>query len=372
MSKKSWSAGLAAMLAVALAGPLAAAALPKPQELILLQRLPLPEAQSVATDIRWAGNDSVYVSWFIDGVAEVGLDGAVRRTLAPRARTLELINYSQLATSPGKLAISANTFHLAWRTVVPQKGGRFVFHPQEFRDVYDFDILGDKVLILGVDKPTPGQYAPKGEIAWTGRLSEGEELEELTPVLHDLSGPGARHMYNCASYPMTAVRFFPDGSFVVAPGFQDGIHLFNSAGKQIRSWTHEEVGLDSHLGCGTMTKDQEEKLRLNEAVMAAFAKSRRLLEDVLPLPEGPGLLVRNWGKDGKAHWTLKVLRPDGIRSYTVPVMGNRVHDRLRGDFRDGRIVLLLSNQGDVVIHGPEDLPAEILVMQLPNGGGRGE
>lgn len=208
---------------------------------------------------------------------------------------------------------------------------------------------------------------PKGEIAWLGRLSEDEELADMTPVLHDLAGPGAPHMANCASYPMNGVRFLPDGSFVIAPGFQDGIHLFNPAGKQIRSWTHEEVGIDSHVGCATMSEAEEEKFRGDDATIAKYVKSRRLLDDVLPLPEGPGLLVRTWGKDGKPHWTLKVLGADGIRIYTVPAVGHRVHDRLRGDVRNGRIVLLLSKSGDLLTYSPADLPGEILLLKLPNG-----
>lgn len=371
MSKKirpARFAGLVMALSVALGGSLAVDALSSPQELVLLQRIPLPEVPSVATDIRWAGRDSVYVSWFASGIGEVGLDGTVRRTLAPAPKTLELGNYSNLAASPGRLAAASGSHHLVWRTVRPKAGRSVAFHKQRFRDTYDFDISGDRVLLLGIDKSNlGGPYAPQGVIAWIGRLSEGEDLADLTPVLHDLSGPGARHMYNCASYPMNGIRFLPDGSFVVAPGFQDGIHLFNAAGKEIRSWTHEQVGIDSHLGCDTMTEAEEGKFRGDDATIAGYVKSRRLLDDVLPLPEGPGLLVRTWGKDNKAHWTLKVLRQDGIRTYTVPAVGDRVHDRLRGDVRNGRIVLLLSKSGDLLTYGPADLPGEILVMKLPNG-----
>jgi hypothetical protein len=371
VSKESWrirSIWLGVLLGLALTAPLAVVALPKPQELVLLQRIPLPEVPSVATDVRWAGRDSVYVSWFNDGIAEVGLDGAVRRTLAPSPRTLELGNYSNLAASPGRLAAASGSHHLVWRTVRPKAGGSVVFHKQSFRDIYDFDVSGDRVLLLGHRKRELGEpYLPKGEIAWLGRLSEEDELADMTPVLYDLAGPGAPHMANCASYPMNGIRFLPDGSFVVAPGFQDGIHLFNAAGKRVRSWSHEQVGIDSHLGCDTMTKAEEEKFRGDDATIAEYVKSRRLLDDVLPLPEGPGLLVRTWGKDGKPHWTLEVLRPDGIRTYTVPAVGHRVHDRLRGDVRNGRIVLLLSKSGDLLTYGPADLPAEILLMQLPEG-----
>src|SRR5262245_41822498 len=54
----------------------------------IISRSSLPKSSSVPTDIRWAGEDSVYISWHHDGgVAEVGLDGVRRRELIPNART---------------------------------------------------------------------------------------------------------------------------------------------------------------------------------------------------------------------------------------------------------------------------------------------
>lgn len=76
-----------------------------------------------------------------------------------------------------------------------------------------------------------------------------------------------------------------------------------------------------------------------------FLNRHHVLDDILPLPQGPGLLVRSWGTEGQAQWTLKVLRPEGIEEYAVPVVGRRPMDRLHGDVRNGKIVLLLSASG---------------------------
>jgi hypothetical protein len=96
-----------------------------------------------------------------------------------------------------------------------------------------------------------------------------------------------------------------------------------------------------------------------------------VLDDILPLPQGPGLLVRSWGADGRVHWTLKVLQTDGIKTFAVPVVGRRSFDRLQGDVRDGRIVLLLSASGFPTRPAAGDLPAEILLMELPVSRGKG-
>jgi len=352
-------------LLVALLGSLAASAQPRPRELRLLQRIPLPQVGSIATDVRWADDHSVYVSWVHHGIAQVGLDGNVLRTLAPGAREMGLNNFIHLASSPGKLAVGAAVRSIAWRNVQAKAGGSFIFHQNDFSEVYDFDLFGDRVLLMGLAR-YDGSYAPKGEIAWIGRLSEEKELKGLRPVLHDVKGPGAPHLRGCRTYRLGGVRFLADGSFVAAPGFQDGVHLFNAAGRRVRSWSNEQIGVDTHVRCAEMTKADEEKLGTDDAYLEKWVKNLRVIDDILPLPQGPGLLVRT-GKDGRVHWSLKVLQPEGIETYAVPVVGSRTHDRLHGDVRKGKIVLLLSKSGNPYrVETPGDLNADLLVMELPN------
>ena len=65
------------------------------------------------------------------------------------------------------------------------------------------------------------------------------------------------------------------------------------------------------------------------------------MDDVLPLAAGPGLLIRSVQK-GEVRWTLKVLHPDGSLSiYDVPVHAQNAFSHLKGDVRQGRLVLLL-------------------------------
>lgn len=344
--------------------PFAVGAQPRPASLLLIQRSALPPARTIATDIRWAGADSVYVSWDGDGVAEIGLDGARRRTLVPDLKTLgKLKHYSQLAVSPSTLAVASVNWSIAWRPLKPGTGGEILFRHQEVPHTMDFDLHGDKVLLLGIAK-REGGYSPHGDLGWLGVL--GDHLSGLQPVFQDAAGPGAPHFQNCGSYDIGAARFLADGSFVVAPGFQDGVHLFAATGRRTRTWTNEELGIDSHLGCAGMTEADEARLRVDVPFYEKRLNGRRHVDDILPLPQGPGLLIRSWGDDQRAHWTLKVLQPTGILTYEVPVAGRRPFDRLHGDVRDGKIVLLLSGSGFSVSSQAADRSAELLVLKLPD------
>lgn len=99
---------------------------PKPpvKALRIVSRTALPKAKSVPTDIRWAGEDSVYVSWYHDGgVAEVGLDGVRRREPIPNARTFgSMEHFYGLAVSPAVIAAAPIGWHVYWRPRASEKG----------------------------------------------------------------------------------------------------------------------------------------------------------------------------------------------------------------------------------------------------------
>src|SRR5436305_4519422 len=120
--RRAWF-GSACLLGVLL-GCLGAHAQSQPRALRLLHRASLPKTSSVATDIRWASADSVYVSWYRDGVAEVGLDGAKRRSLVPDLKAFgRFPQYSYLAVSPRSLAVAAQLHAFAWRPLKATPGG---------------------------------------------------------------------------------------------------------------------------------------------------------------------------------------------------------------------------------------------------------
>jgi hypothetical protein len=337
------------------------------ESLRLLASIPLPQTGSPATDIRWASDRSIYVAWDRDGVAEIDLKGLKRRNLVPKLNAFndDLGHYRHLAVSSYTLVVASQLWTTYWRPLGGNPGGDVPFHSRELAEVQDIDISGEKILMMGLAKQEHGarEIAPDGALAWVGTLSG--RVEDFTPVLYDLGGPGAPSYSNCRARPMGAVRFLAEGSFVVAPSFQDGILLFNAEGRRIRSWTNEQVGLDTHADCLKMSRQDEEQFRLNPAFMQRWFNSHKVLDDVLPLPQGPGLLIRSLGTDGQAHWTLEVLKAGGLKSYTVPVSGRRPADRLHGDVRNGKIVLLLGS-GLPWSRDPAEMPAEVFLLESPH------
>lgn len=353
----------AAAILLSGAGPVES---PRGQELEILARFDVSEAESAApTDIRWASDNSVYLSRSFSGVKEVALSEPLRdiRTLVPDVTTLKgPRNYRSLAASSRFLAVAADGRQVAWRPAGLQKNGAVGFYRQPVNTPIDMDLAGDRILILGEGRAetTPDRA---GGIAFLGQVS-ATGLKSYRPVLFDLEGVGTPVLHRCPPYKLGAARFLPDGSFIVVPGFQPGAHLFDSAGHRVHSWSARETGLSTD--CSKLTKEESDRFwGLEVPEVTAWLNRERILDDVLPLADGPGLLIRTHGRDGRTSWELRVLRPDGPATlYSLPISGGP-EDRLSGDVRGGRIVLLRSSW-----HYFRRAPrtGEILLLQAPGAG----
>ena len=341
----------------------------------ILSRTPLPTASSVARDIRWASENSVYVAHAIDGVSELGLEGAKKRALVPATGHLGRIQvpgwpggldigfYGRLAASGETLAVSGQAWFLAWRSLKLGGDRSYRLETRPFANPEAFDLQGDRVLLLGMrDNIYRLGVESHGEIAWLGTLSSG--LADLKPIYYDRSGPRMPAFCHCRARMLGAARFLGDGSFVLVPGFEKGVHLFSPSGQLERSWTGEQLGVDTD--CTGMSAEEEEELGQKPASWQRWLNQHRTVDDVLPLPQGPGLLVRSWGADNQVHWELEILAGSRIETWSVPIAGPRPTDRLRGDVRGDRIVLLLSGSG---FNGPpqqSDPTGEIVVAAVPH------
>ncbi|HET9227973.1 MAG TPA: hypothetical protein VFR31_14960 [Thermoanaerobaculia bacterium] len=304
------------------------------------------------TDVRWASDNSVFLSRALHGVVEIELSEALakRSQPIPDARVLrpslkQVPKFEQLAVSTRYLATASKSYNLTWRSLQRPANGAVRFEHAVVGNIDDIDLLDDRVLFLGTPMlrtfDPKSRYENKGGIAWLGVLSPG--LKDLKPVLFDLSGPALEHHWACSTIGLGAVRFFRDGSFVVVPGYQPGAHLFDPTGKLVRSWTGNETGLTT--GCSGMGMDDGIQLRSTLEGILSWLNERRVLDDVIPLPEGPGLLVRYLGKDGKLHWELRVLHePGGVEIYALPLESRTLSTRLHADVRGRRVVFLLASE----------------------------
>jgi hypothetical protein len=337
-----------------------------PPELRVLQRIPLPAGHSAAMDLRWASDDSVYVARAVDGVFEVGLDGALRRAIVPGFKpTATLSCCDRLAVSESVVGVAARGWDFAWRRRVSEPDRTFVLHREALLLADDLDLQGDRVLLLGLPEKKP-VFASEGAVAWIGTLTSG--LAAWQPVLFDEGGAGAPHSYPCRGNGIGAVRFLPDGSFVIVPGFQKGVLLFAADGRRLRSWTSEEVGLDTE--CGAAEGQDKEAFLQKPELWHRWLDRHHAVDDILPLAEGPGLLVRSLTPDGEVHWQLTVLSGARVQSYRLPVVARHPTDRLHGDIRGGRIALLLSASG--FAGDPREAPTEgeVILVEAPSAEGR--
>ena len=331
----------------------------------------LPGTPSTVTDIRWANDKAVYVARLYDGVDELALAPGLPRVrqLVPN-RTILGIQYhkrfSQLAASNESLAFSDGVEFLTWRSLGNLSYRTVHFDRKPMDVVEDLDLAGDRLLVLGAlnYSQEPGNpFAPDGAVAFLGS-TRNDGTQELKPVLFDPEGRGARRLGNCEDFALGAARFLPDGSFFIIPGFQPGAHLFSPEGVELRSWNTALLGLDADVGCASLTWEARDQMRGHGNLRAKWLAQYRIVDEVLPLPSGPGLVIRSV-KEGEVHWELDVLGAGGIAGYEIPIEGRTVYDRLRGDYRDGKIVLAVIDDS----HRPESkqAPSKLVVLEFPKG-----
>lgn len=316
-----------------------------------MQEVPL--APSLALTVRWASDDSVYLSRLAHGVAEVALDGGltVLRQPIPDRQSLGLRfpMFERLAVSPEHLVVGSLAADYAFRPRLADADGRFRLSKLRVWSVQGLDVYGGRLLLLGDPRPRALDESPsRGGIAWIGPLSEHPE-RDMRPFL--FAPPGApppthvlpRALHNCMALELGGVRFLADGSYLVVPGFQNGVRLYAADGTLVRSWDNEAVGLDAP-DCAGLDPAAAESFASSYRARFDFLNQRRVLDEIVPLADGPALLVRQV-TGATVHWTLNVLGADRVLRHTVPIVGDAPYDRLRADARGGRLALLRTWHG---------------------------
>lgn len=329
-------------------------------------RHPLPTELSWANDVRWAGDDAVFVASSITGVFHFGLSGESRsavRQIGQGGDPGEFWLPHVLGTSKEYMAVAAPVRSLAWK----RPGEKNLAGQFPFDAILDLDLQGDRIVVLGARKDKKNRFAPDGAIVWTGTL--GANLADLRPVFYSASGPGAPSLDACGLMEIGAVRFLADGSFLVVPGVEPGVFHVNRDGRVLRTWRGDELGFDA--GCG-LSDEEIEALALDEPGRWDWVNRRRSVDDVLPLQEGPALVVRTV-QSGETHWTLKILKPKGIvESREIPIVSPSPLAHLRGDVRGERIVLLIAMRGFQETGQIPEHPPRIYVFDQVFEAGSGE
>ncbi|HEX4966026.1 MAG TPA: hypothetical protein VF173_34770 [Thermoanaerobaculia bacterium] len=343
------------------AAPPAPAPPPAPAGIHILSDSTLPQAFEWATDVRWASDKSVYLGLSVDGTVEVGLDpaGSPPKEMIPgRSKPGGFWSSQRVAASSQYLAAAGPALVVTWRRLEDPTRVEVPFDT-----IQGIDVRDNRFAIVGAQRNEKGDFGADGAIAWIGTLDK--KLADLRPLLYDVRGLGVPTMNRCGAAPIGAVRFLPDGSLVVVPGVQPGVNLYDRSGKLVRTWDDAAIGIDT--GWGTLTDEQALHIMGPAAARNDWLNRWRVVDSVLPLQQGPGLVVRRAEK-ARTRWELKLLRFDGsVQSFQIPVEGETEFFHLGGDVRRGKIVFLLRET--VFRGGGKDHPAlPRLILADPPGG----
>lgn len=341
------------------ADPIAPGAAPSPAPALhILSDTALGEAFRFALDVRWVSDHSVALAVLQGGVVEYNLDGKTPlKQLIPSDVAPGRSGYGQeVAVSPRYVAAGAWLQSITWRPI-----DSAVRKEEVFDCIHDIDVGGSRAAVIGVRRDAQGKFSPEGAIAWIGSLDK--DLADLKPLIFDAGGSGAPSMGACCGFHLGVTRFLADGSLVVVPGIQPGIYRFDSQGKLLQ--TLDTVALGTDTDCAGIGKEMVSPMGRDPSLRLAWINERRIVDDVLPLPAGTGLLIRSI-QQGQVRWVLKVLRPDGgVGVYDVPVKALNLFSHLKGDFRQGRLALLL--WAPPPHRNPEGIPLPHLLIASPPG-----
>lgn len=315
-------------------------------------------------DIRWASKDSVYLADMHNGVNEVRLaEGLPKiRQVAPPARDLRLPMIHHVAVSD-RWIVMGNLGRIVWKKVDGDAWGERL----ALGAYFDFDIDGDKLVILGwpPGKKYEHEKWDNGAIVWETDLSstlqdwdalyESKEVARLAQLHGGLAG---------SDLTQGSIRFLERGGYLVHPSFVPGVLQLSASGAVKRQWGPEELWgkaktRSQALDATQLMGDPESQLKNFERFLAGGDT----VEVVLALREGPGIVVREPKSKG-ARYRLAVLGPE-TRWYDVPDLRVSPLAQIRGDVdARGRIVLAGTTRTP-----DESLPvseSEVVVLILPD------
>ncbi len=354
---------IAALGLVTLAGTLALFATPTPASLRVVARYAVPGEPTSPTDVRWAGENSVYLVRYEHGVAEVKLAPGlpVVRTLVPSQAMGHMTRFfSHVAASEGVLVFADRDMTLGWRPIQASPDRKVLFKMRHVGLTAGMDLRGNRLLLLGVgvEEGLEDRYDSEGGLAGFGKLTS--DFRDLKPLRLDSEGRGSPHLARCGLLEAGGARFLLDGSMFIVPAVEPGAFLYDAEGALLRSWTNADLGVDDL--CSGVTKEIADTFFESAVKTRAWRSSQRVVDAVLPLPQGPAVIVRTM-VGGRPTWQLKVLSSHGILNFAIPVPDAGPNDRLRADARGSRIVLLRREQ--FLSLDDESTPGELLVMELP-------
>ncbi|MHB0971574.1 MAG: hypothetical protein ACYC7A_02900 [Thermoanaerobaculia bacterium] len=246
----------------------------------------------------------------------------------PRAQGIGS-HYIHFGVSDTHIAVADLAFGLRWR----ERRGDASIVEAAFEYIADLDVHGDLLLISGLRRDAAGKVGGDGSTAWIGSMRQG--IGYLRPVLpfHN-----KEVLENCAGFGLTAVRFLPDGSYVIVPGAEPGVYLYNADGRLARMW--DTKVLDIEVDCD-LAPDQQ-SLATNPDARQGWLNARRIVDDAVALDRTPALIARS--RSGtETRWDIIALHGDGYNVVRLPFTSPSPWAHVSADYHDGKIAFVIAD-----------------------------
>lgn len=294
-------------------------------------------AEGIAHDVRWAGPSEVYVALGKSGVVRMRVDAAAPFTqVMPAANRGGFFLSSQVAVGQKHLVVGSPFGGYGWISLDSRLAK---VEERALIAMMDIDARGDVVTVLGADSGDQQGLAQDGAIAWTGSLSEN--LKDLRPLMKGRSKPGGKDMARCAFLETGAIRFMLDGTLILMPGVEPGVYRYDADGKLLQTWDTGSFGVIDDCD---MDEAERATLGRDFARRLDWLASRVVVDDIIPLRNGPALLLRRVEK-GVTKWDVVTLPYRGKPERTsLPVSLPTARGHLRGDVRGDQLALLVFDE----------------------------
>ncbi|MCB1057280.1 MAG: hypothetical protein KDD11_17405 [Acidobacteria bacterium] len=284
-------------------------------------------------DVRWSGGSTLLLAVQGTGVVEIPATQSDPVQVRITVDGQDSWNTSRVAVAGDYVVFASELFVYGWKG---RRGEVSLERSPFFEAIGDLDAQGDHFAVLGLHRDSDRILAPKGIIAWIGRV--GDASGSPTPILASTSGPGAVLMDNCPTFGIGGVRFLPDGSLLVVPGAEPGAFRLSASGELLDTWDLDSLGIGADCSFGT---DKALLYGRDPHARWGFLNKYRTVDEILIFRGKPALVVRRADEAG-SRWQLVLLEPGGgSEVLNLPLASPSKYAHIRGDVLSSEIVLLV-------------------------------
>lgn len=300
-----------------------------PGSVRVIQDIELPSSLRFARDVRFDSDSSVLLAAGRPGVFRFNLATRETTAVVPGSGPGSFFFSARLARTRSTLLVASAFIALAWRGANGELQDPFLFDL-----IVDVDIHGDRVALIGARKDDAGRWNPERGVVWTGNLSS--KLSDLAPLITTEREGASDPVNGCHYFELGAVRYLDDGSLFVVPGVQPGIFLYGPDGRLERTWDSGKLGFQDRC---ELSPEEVQLFASQGLPRWKWLEKRAVLDEVLDLPGGPGLVIRKV-ENGRTSWDL-VRLAGKTSTERLPFHSPNPNAHLRADVRLGRIAFVI-------------------------------